>query len=70
MSFVVQRRDVIISTGDPPRKLLDSRTLRGCSSMVEPQSSKLATRVRFPSSAPGPHEILHLAEPNGSVLPC
>ena len=24
----------------------------GCSSMVEPQSSKLATRVRFPSSAP------------------
>ena len=25
--------------------------LRGCSSMVEPQSSKLATRVRFPSSA-------------------
>ena len=24
---------------------------RGCSSMVEPQSSKLATRVRFPSSA-------------------
>ena len=25
---------------------------RGCSSMVEPQSSKLATRVRFPSSAP------------------
>gem|GEM_PF-4807589 len=26
--------------------------VRGCSSMVEPQSSKLATRVRFPSSAP------------------
>ena len=25
---------------------------RGCSSMVEPQSSKLITRVRFPSSAP------------------
>ncbi len=27
------------------------RALRGCSSMVEPQSSKLITRVRFPSSA-------------------
>ena len=27
--------------------------VRGCSSMVEPQSSKLITRVRFPSSAPG-----------------
>ena len=27
---------------------------RGCSSMVEPQSSKLITRVRFPSSAPYP----------------
>ena len=26
------------------------RSLRGCSSMVEPQSSKLMTRVRFPSS--------------------
>ena len=26
--------------------------VRGCSSMVEPQSSKLITRVRFPSSAP------------------
>jgi hypothetical protein len=25
---------------------------RGCSSMVEPQSSKLITRVRFPSSPP------------------
>ena len=69
MSFVVQHRDVIISTGDPPRKLLDSRTLRGCSSMVEPQSSKLATRVRFPSSAPRPHETLRLTGPNGSVLP-
>src|SRR4051812_20196698 len=33
--------------------LTRSRTCgpRGCSSMVEPQSSKLATRVRFPSSA-------------------
>ena len=28
-----------------------SRTMRGRSSMVEPQSSKLMTRVRFPSSA-------------------
>ena len=28
-----------------------STPARGCSSMVEPQSSKLATRVRFPSSA-------------------
>ena len=28
------------------------RHLRGCSSMVEPQSSKLITRVRFPSSPP------------------
>ena len=28
-----------------------SRGMRGCSSMVEPQSSKLMTRVRFPSSA-------------------
>ncbi len=33
------------SSGRVPRS-------RGCSSMVEPQSSKLATRVRFPSSAP------------------
>ena len=63
MSFVVQHRDVIISTGDPPRKLLDSRTLRGCSSMVEPQSSKLATRVRFPSSAPRTSEPACLGSP-------
>lgn len=32
---------------------LEHRSIaRGCSSMVEPQSSKLTTRVRFPSSAP------------------
>ena len=29
----------------------NARGVRGCSSMVEPQSSKLMTRVRFPSSA-------------------
>src|SRR5690606_18320352 len=36
--------------GRPPERL--SRDPRGRSSMVEPQSSKLATRVRFPSPAP------------------
>ena len=35
-----------------PRIAGPGRTARGCSSMVEPQSSKLITRVRFPSSAP------------------
>ena len=30
----------------------ESRTSRGCSSMVEQQPSKLMTRVRFPSPAP------------------
>ncbi len=29
------------------------RFVRGCSSMVEPKPSKLKTRVRFPSPAPG-----------------
>jgi hypothetical protein len=33
---------------------------RGCSSMVEPQSSKLITRVRFPSSPP---RIIGFASP-------
>ena len=35
-----------------PSATLASYTPRGRSSMVEPQSSKLATRVRFPSPAP------------------
>src|SRR4051794_30297368 len=35
-----------------PRAAGEPVAARGCSSMVEPQSSKLATRVRFPSSAP------------------
>ena len=34
--------------------------VRGCSSMVEPQSSKLATRVRFPSSTPDSKRRNHL----------
>ena len=36
---------------EPPKgAVILSRSTRGCSSMVEPQSSKLITRVRFPSS--------------------
>ncbi len=37
----------------------------GCSSMVEPQSSKLATRVRFSSPAPPPKPPRHLHERRG-----
>ena len=38
------------------RALLRSgSSTRGCSSMVEPQPSKLVMRVRFPSPAPEPH---------------
>src|SRR5690606_4210205 len=33
-------------------RLKSSNQLRGCSSMVEQQPSKLMTRVRFPSPAP------------------
>ena len=50
---VVSRRAVRGGTGRFPRSARARfRGPRGCSSMVEPQSSKLATRVRFPSSAP------------------
>lgn len=47
--------------------------LRGRSSMVEPQSSKLATRVRFPSSAPwvvasfGTHLLPHGGKSRGAA---
>ena len=35
-----------------PTPILWSGSMRGCSLMVKPQSSKLITRVRFPSSPP------------------
>ena len=36
----------------------DRRFLCGCSSMVEPQPSKLVMRVRFSSPAPRPHRVV------------
>ena len=42
---------VVTSAWHPVRRVLSAR---GCSSMVEPQPSKLVMRVRFSSPAPGP----------------
>jgi hypothetical protein len=48
--------------GLPKRPAIPSPTRsRGCSSMVEPQPSKLAMRVRFPSPAPRPDQLVCLS---------
>jgi hypothetical protein len=38
------------------------RCIGGCSSMVEPQPSKLMTWVRFPLPAPGQFELADVAQ--------
>lgn len=52
--------------GHPARNAHLSQVARGRSSMVEPQSSKLATRVRFPSPAPLLHPTARHADPSAA----